>query len=429
MVYNLAGAAQILMKLANAYLLGIHLTFGERPVILVGEGTLGEAGRYLQTYVEGGLTWGSFRLGELRPALPSFWRDLIERIDVKRLPDRIGGYNVYHSITCLKPESINELAGLKSTFPDRLNELSDAMFPWFPTAHLDGHTFPNVLFCQPVPEELSHSRDRIASDAVALMGFDACAIQPAVLDNSLFVTGPYSLSEFESVGALALEPKGPGDEIRIPRIVYDLLGYQGLILILKDLRSRASRVSFVKTPVAEYLRRRADARPRTSNSQRFLAFLSDWEESDRELRSIEDMLRTISVERDQNIFPSKCQTATVFYVRVAPITLGPITNLVYRDYIDAETGVANDVSLGTDRQRSVGDYLRDAANAEATLVNLRLQRLVIVLAVFTVLFGALALIATLLTEEQKKWVWERGAKSPTTTQTRPASALQARPAR
>jgi hypothetical protein len=67
--------------------------------------------------------------------------------------------------------------------------------------------------------------------------------------------------------------------------------------------------------------------------------------------------------------------------------------------------VTEALTIGADRQKSIGDYLRDAANSEATLANLRLQRIVIVLAVLTMLVGVLALIPGVLTDEQKKAFW------------------------
>jgi hypothetical protein len=50
----------------------------------------------------------------------------------------------------------------------------------------------------------------------------------------------------------------------------------------------------------------------------------------------------------------------------------------------------------------IGDYLRDAATSEATVVNLKLQSLVIVLTIVAALIAVVALIPGSLTEEQKK---------------------------
>jgi len=131
------------------------------------------------------------------------------------------------------------------------------------------------------------------------------------------------------------------------------------------------------------------------------------------LKTIEDLFRVVEAETAGNSFAAAQSTATALRVRVPPLISGSVIEIVAREYRTAAGQVTGDLTIGTDRQKSIGDYLRDAANSEATLANLGLQRLVIVPTILTVLIGALALIPGILTEEQKKTLWHGRNDAPT----------------
>ena len=260
------------------------------------------------------------------------------------------------------------------------------------------------------------------------MGFDKCAVFPAQLDNTLFAAGAYTILEYESVCAFALQPQPEPlpNRISIPYIVRQALGLQSFITILEDLRERADRLPFVRKTVAGYLSSSA-TRKQTQYSQQFLSFMNDSGKASIETKTIEDIFRAVKGESTRNDFLCGLPNAKTFRVRLPPINRGSVVEILGKEYQTAEQQVTEDLTTGNDRQKSIGDYLRDAATSEATVVNYGLQRLVIWLTIAAVLIAVLAIVPGLMTDEQKKKLWHvkddtRSAPVPAPTNPSPPSA-------
>jgi hypothetical protein len=411
------------MKLTDAYLLGIHPDVKKPPA------HISEADRDVWLRLPGGLTWGVFALSDHLVELPEFWRERIEHVYAQFAPRSLGPYTLNLSLVHLKLAALPEIVALKSEFPHRTNELYARLFPPAQEPRRSGeHAYPSILFCQPDPAEFSRPAQDLASEAVKLMGFDACAVLPAVLDNAIFVGGPYSLSEYKSVGAFATEGPAERKHIAIPRIVHDCLLYQSLIYIMEDLDERVGRIPFVQQTVAGYLSKLKKARRKTpSYSERFLTYLADSEQTAIEFKASEDLRRVIESGVATNHFANAESTASTIRVRMPPLVYGSVIEQVVGEYRKAAADVTNDLTIGTERQKSIGDLLRDAANAEATLVNLRLQRFVIALAVITLLVSLVALGPGMLTDRQKEVLWhEKPSPTPVAPEPPPKKPLPQR---
>jgi hypothetical protein len=246
------------VEIAKAYLLGVH------PVTESwGAGPPGQAAtnRDLSVYFSPGVIWGAFALADLTGTLPAFWRDRLEHFYIQVSTTGIGPYTTKFSIAEVRPEALDPLVRLKPDLPGRMNELySASLSRTLQPKRMGAHAHPCILFCQPAARELSRPAQDLAADAVGLMGFDECAVQPAQVANALFAAGPYGLWEYECAGAVALQDLSSGNHIGIPRVVYDLLRFQSLIFVLEDLRERLAPVPFVGRTVAQYLSLLATAR-------------------------------------------------------------------------------------------------------------------------------------------------------------------------
>ncbi len=413
------------MQVTEAYLFGVHTT--TEPTTK--STPVRAAEREVSIYLPAGVGWGWFALVDLSSSIPSFWTPYVNRFYRQYTPDALGPYSVTLSVAELNPDSIRELSDLKTDLPKRVNELYAAVFPErTKPKHSGGHTYPSILFCQLDPKEYARPVEDLADDAVCLMGFDKCAVFPAQLDNALFAAGAYTMLEYESVCAFALEPPPAPlpNGIGIPYIVRQALGLQSFIAILEDLRERADRLPFVRKTVAGYLSSFA-TRKQTQYSQQFLSFMNDSGKASIETKTIEDILRAVKGESTRNDFLCGLPNAKTFRVRLPPINRGSVVEILGKEYQNAEQQVTEELTTGNDRQKSIGDYLRDAATSEATVVNYGLQRVVIWLTIAAVLIAVLGIVPGLMTDEQKKKLWHvkddtQSAPIPAPTNPSPPSA-------
>lgn len=205
----------LIMELRRAYLLGVHPTSAAKfsPEAIANA----DSSIDVLFYLPEGLVWGGSLLIDASNSVPESWKDILEHCYIQASPDRLGPFKFNLSIAAIKPNEVAHLAKLKDNFPKRVNELYNGLFPPERSPrHSGGHVFPSILLCQPSANEMRLTRETFASEAVALMGFEACAVLPAMLEGTLFVAGPYSALEYESVGAFTQSNPPFDDRICVP---------------------------------------------------------------------------------------------------------------------------------------------------------------------------------------------------------------------
>lgn len=390
----------------SAYLLGIHPTYGSKPLAF--RVPIDEKDEiYISRILPDGAHIGWTRLVRVQIALDNFPAGPISAFYAfaPGHGTQLGKYTYSISVAVLPAETAVQLSKLNTHFSKVMNSIYASVYVENAAVRQNhDHAYPNLLTIEPRSVVTRENLPKSAADLLGLVGIDSSAVHPGVILGAIFAPSVYAARNHRALAALSLRPFDGGPELYVPAVVWDACEYQAICWISEHLNHRLSTIPFVGVSARDYLdRHKTNGRLKVSNT--YPIFLEQRESASSTILAVGDDLRALRRAAQPNVF-ARIDQSEVFHVRLADRSRGSVLHVVTNELADEMAVVSDNIRDAQEREAFLSDYLRDAASDQSARANMKVQHMVVVLTIATILLGLLSLLTSVMPEHIKDQRWE-----------------------